>query len=114
MPLALALAVRGTVAGHRLGALEEKGGPPPPLPMHPWVMGRDAQQLQTLVSPTSAVFGTIKSSGLLCRPSETNDGPARHTAGTAIKTRGLGGGGWVVAYQDRARLPPPVWSAEWS
>ena len=33
MPLRLALGVRGTVAGHRLGALE---GVPPPLPMHPW------------------------------------------------------------------------------
>ena len=32
MPLKLALGVRGTVAGHRLGAL----GNPPPLPMHPW------------------------------------------------------------------------------
>ena len=34
MPLKLALGVRETVAGHRLGALE--GGVPPPLPMHPW------------------------------------------------------------------------------
>ena len=35
MPLRLALGVRETVAGHRLGALEG-GGVPPPLPMHPW------------------------------------------------------------------------------
>ena len=35
MPLKLAFAVRGTVAGHRLGALEEGGWAPPPLPMHP-------------------------------------------------------------------------------
>ena len=36
MPLKLALGVRGTVAGHRLGALEGGGWvPPPPLPMHP-------------------------------------------------------------------------------
>ena len=35
MPVRLALAVRGTVAGHRLGALEGGGGTPPPLPMHP-------------------------------------------------------------------------------
>ena len=34
MPLKLALGVRETVAGHRLGALE--GGGSPPLPMHPW------------------------------------------------------------------------------
>ena len=34
MPLRLALGVRGTVAGHRLGAREE-GGVPPPLLMHP-------------------------------------------------------------------------------
>ena len=34
MPLRLALGVRGTVAGHRLGALEGGGGgyiPPPPF-----------------------------------------------------------------------------------
>ena len=30
MPLRLALGVRGTVAGHRLGALEGGGGVPPP------------------------------------------------------------------------------------
>ena len=39
MPLKLALGVRETVAGHRLGALEGGGGrvhsPPPPLPTHP-------------------------------------------------------------------------------
>ena len=35
MPLKLALAVREAVAGHRLGALEG-GGVPPPLPMHSW------------------------------------------------------------------------------
>ena len=34
MPLRLALGVRETVAGHRLGGLEGGGGPPP-LPMHP-------------------------------------------------------------------------------
>ena len=34
MPLKLALAVRGTVAGHRLGPLEG------PLPMRPWGGGR--------------------------------------------------------------------------
>ena len=30
MPLKLALAIRGTVAGHRLGALEGEGVTPPP------------------------------------------------------------------------------------
>ena len=35
MPLKLALAVRGTVAGHRLGSLEGGGGYLPPFPMHP-------------------------------------------------------------------------------
>ena len=34
MLLKLALGVRGTVAGHRLGALEGGGGVPPLLPMH--------------------------------------------------------------------------------
>ena len=40
MPLKLALAVRGTAAGHRLGALEGRGGYLPHLPMHPWPWGR--------------------------------------------------------------------------
>ena len=37
MPSRLALGVRGTVAGHRLGALQRGGGGglPPPFPMHP-------------------------------------------------------------------------------
>ena len=37
MPLKLALAARGTVARHRVGALERGGGGGgfPPLPMHP-------------------------------------------------------------------------------
>ena len=35
MPLKLALGVKETVAGRRLGALEAGGVPPPPLPMHP-------------------------------------------------------------------------------
>ena len=40
MPLRLALGVRGTVAGHRLGALEGgRGEIPPPLPMHRWGRG---------------------------------------------------------------------------
>ena len=38
MPLSLALAVRGTVAGRWLGALEE--GAPPPLPCIPGLQGR--------------------------------------------------------------------------
>ena len=37
MPPKLALAVRETVAGHRLGALEGGGGPS--FPMHPWGEG---------------------------------------------------------------------------
>ena len=39
MPLRLALAVRETVAGHKLGALEQVGGLPPPLLMHPLGLG---------------------------------------------------------------------------
>ena len=39
MPLSLGPAVRGTVAGHRLGALEGGEGVPPPLPMHPCLRG---------------------------------------------------------------------------
>ena len=35
MPLRLALGVRGTVAGRRMGARRGKGVPPP-HPMHPW------------------------------------------------------------------------------
>ena len=43
MPLKLALAVRGTVAGRRLGALEGGAGVPPPLPTHPWGWDGDGQ-----------------------------------------------------------------------
>ena len=42
VPLKLALGVRGTVAGRRLGALE--GGGPPPLPMHPCSAGQPHQR----------------------------------------------------------------------
>ena len=35
LPLKLALGVRGTMAGHRLGAVEGGRGYLPPLPMHP-------------------------------------------------------------------------------
>ena len=41
MPLRLALAVRETVAGHRLGAVEGGGGGTPPLPMNPCQAGKD-------------------------------------------------------------------------
>ena len=41
MPLKLALAVRGTVAGHRVGALESGGGPPfQCIPGHPPLLVR--------------------------------------------------------------------------
>ena len=49
MPLRLALAVRETVAGHGLGALEG-GVTPPPLPMHPW-LGVPAEVSKTPSSP---------------------------------------------------------------
>ena len=39
MPSKLKPAVRGTVAGHRLGGPGEGGGVPPPFPMHPWAGG---------------------------------------------------------------------------
>ena len=39
MSLKLAVAVRETVAQHRLDALEEGGGGYLPLPMHPWGRG---------------------------------------------------------------------------
>ena len=39
MPLRLALGVRGTVAGHRLGALERGGGYLPPFRCIPWGVG---------------------------------------------------------------------------
>ena len=49
MPLSLAYAVRETVAGHRLGALEEGGGVPPPLPMHPWGGGGEGVRSGTIL-----------------------------------------------------------------
>ena len=42
MPLKLALGVRGTVAGHRMGALEG-GGYLPPFPKHPWARACDCE-----------------------------------------------------------------------
>ena len=60
MPLKPPLGVRGTVAGHRLGALERGGGGvPPPLPMHPCstpsyhiVKQRSCSSVQTRLSPS--------------------------------------------------------------
>ena len=46
MPLKLTLAVRRTVAGRRLGALEG-GGVPPPLPIHPFLGGGSNQNPAT-------------------------------------------------------------------
>ena len=45
MPLRLALAVRETVAGHRLGALEGGGGVPRPLSMHPSRGGASSREV---------------------------------------------------------------------
>ena len=50
MPLKPALGVRGTVAGHSLGALEGGGGTPPPLAMHPWGQRRRPRNLGTLAA----------------------------------------------------------------
>ena len=47
MPLELALAVRGTVAGHRLGVMEGGGGNLSPLPMHPWLAPSSTTQQKT-------------------------------------------------------------------
>ena len=55
MPLKLAVAVRGTAAGHRLSALEGDGCPPPPLPMHPWV--RQNIPLVHCTFPPAGVWG---------------------------------------------------------
>ena len=76
MPLNLALAVRETVAGHRLGALE--GGvipPPPPLLMHPCPCPPPLDEKEV----GDAVTLTLESGGerddqvqLLGRPTSTN------------------------------------------
>ena len=53
MPLRLALGVRVTVAGRRLGALEGgRGGVPPALPMHRWRSG--SQGVRVLPNPRHA------------------------------------------------------------
>ena len=57
MPLRLALGVRGTVAGHRLGALEEGGGGGclPPRPSTPATPPRRGAQLNSDCHPFSPV-----------------------------------------------------------
>ena len=80
MPLKLALAVRETVAGHRLGALEGGAGAtflaPPALPMHPWCQGPEV----------GGLFG--------------QQGPAGTTPTALDKGRGLP--------QPRKEIPPPT------
>ena len=45
MPFKPAPGIRGTAAGHRLGALEEgRGGYLPPLPIHPWAQGPEIRE----------------------------------------------------------------------
>ena len=53
MPLKPALAVRGTVAGHRLGAPEGGGGSPPPpsFPMHPCPSTLSSSSSDTSAAP---------------------------------------------------------------
>ena len=68
MPLKLALAVRGTVAGHRLGAVEGGRGVPPRPPMHPclglttiisvWGVARGADALP-MVKPSDRVLPAL-------------------------------------------------------
>ena len=55
MPLKPAPAVRGTVAGRRLGALEGGGGTSP-LPMHPWPRGGGCKAHATGASPPPRSF----------------------------------------------------------
>ena len=50
MPLSLALGVRETVAGHRLGTLEGGGGVTAPLPMHPSPSLRSGDELPEAVA----------------------------------------------------------------
>ena len=59
MPLRLAVAVRRTVAGHRLGSLEGSRGSPPPLPMQPRSPGAPEQ------APAGVLVG-VQSPALPC------------------------------------------------
>ena len=71
-------------------------------------MGRDAPQLEILVSPTASRFGTKKVCGPFRGPSETNKGPTRHTAGTAIFQNAKGrGGSHTRTGPGCAPAPPP-------
>ena len=56
MPLKLALAVRETVAGHRLGGLE---GVTPPLHMHPWVRGPALSYCEACTGPSDGGGGGV-------------------------------------------------------
>ena len=98
MPLKLALAIRETVAGHRLGALDEGGGgglPPPPFQCIPGGGNTDRIAL-----PAPMGVWTVRTSEPLFRPpSPTNLSPAAPVFRLGRKGGGrggrAGGGGWT-------------------
>ena len=77
-----------------------------------WAVQREHKEKQQDHSPTSSRFRTdTKMSGPLCGSSETNDGPTRHTAGTAIFQNPVGGRGWGGGSHTRTgpgSPPPPL------
>ena len=74
MPLKLAVGVRETVAGHRLGGLEERGGVPCPLSMHHCPHHLLSPVPRTKCSPPPP-------------PEEFCDGPARVGGGGLVPDR---------------------------
>ena len=99
MPLKLAFAVSGTVAGHGLCALRGGGGGvPPPLPMHsavrPAVSGLFVKRLRSAHPPFGVRHGIGADRGL---PPNSEMGPAPE----------LGDGARLSRWRRRHPPPPP-------
>ena len=82
MPLKLGLGVRGTVAGHRLGALEGGGGYLRPFQCIPWGGGAETIFLcEIRLCPCEPATGGGGRSGVTSRPNSAGDRDALPSTG---------------------------------
>ena len=98
MPLRLALGVRGTVAGHRLGALEGGGGVPPP--MHPLGGGGGCTPKIGAASPSTAAGQTLAEGPSICFRLQRLRSLSTFTSRAAACCE------WKSCSSSSARLPP--------